>query len=131
MQIVKKVPGSSRASPELVCGICLVAIKENAVKLDCKGEHMFHRKCIMTWLHRENQCPHCRQPPTRMISICDSVEEDLLNGVLFEWEDIYRDMGVHFNSFMRYTGDTKKQWIKRIEDSFREVLGYVEAFYRV
>ena len=65
-----------------------------------------------------------------MISVTDSIEEDLLNGVLFEWEDIYRDMAQQFNSFMNYTGDTKSAWIQRIENSFRSVLAYVEAYYR-
>ena len=47
-----------------------------------------------------------------------------------DWEEVYKDMANHFNCFMKYTGDTKDQWIKRIDSSFRSVLEYVEKFYR-
>ena len=43
------------------CSICLEKynLKEKIVQLECN--HAFHKKCIETWLNKNNSCPQCRE----------------------------------------------------------------------
>lgn len=41
------------------CGICLCTITKNYVYLECN--HVFHYKCIDSWLNKNLSCPYCRQ----------------------------------------------------------------------
>ncbi|XP_026485336.2 E3 ubiquitin-protein ligase RNF181 [Vanessa tameamea] len=42
------------------CPICLkkFCINEKAKEMPC--QHLFHEKCIITWLYKTNSCPFCR-----------------------------------------------------------------------
>ena len=44
----------------LLCAICheMISIGKNAKQLPCS--HLFHRRCIITWFHRQLSCPLCR-----------------------------------------------------------------------
>ena len=50
-------PGSSQEK----CSICLDAMdgETRVVQLPCTGKHMYHTKCIETWLSRKQHCPLC------------------------------------------------------------------------
>ena len=43
------------------CSICLEKynVKEKILQLECN--HAFHKKCIQTWLNKNNSCPQCRE----------------------------------------------------------------------
>ena len=101
-----------------MCLICLVAIDQasnQGVMLDCPGQHNFHKSCVITWLQRANQCPICRQPPSKLINISDKSEQDLLELVFVDSQDLYKEMAYHFNSFMVHTRDSKQKWLTRID----------------
>ncbi|KAM7280354.1 hypothetical protein ACFE04_007488 [Oxalis oulophora] len=42
------------------CSICLESflLGSEAISLPCS--HLFHKNCIMKWVHRKNSCPLCR-----------------------------------------------------------------------
>jgi hypothetical protein len=40
------------------CGVCMEALSEDVVKLNC--EHYYHTTCIHTWLTEHRTCPYCR-----------------------------------------------------------------------
>ena len=43
------------------CAICLDKFKgTDIVKLFYCNNHIFHKKCLLTWLKRSNQCPLCK-----------------------------------------------------------------------
>ncbi|KAE8075726.1 hypothetical protein FH972_014419 [Carpinus fangiana] len=46
----------------LDCAICLVELPVGfeVAKLPCS--HVYHRRCIVQWFDRSNQCPLCRSP---------------------------------------------------------------------
>ncbi|XP_059450810.1 E3 ubiquitin-protein ligase RHA1B-like [Corylus avellana] len=46
----------------LDCAICLqeLPVAFEAAKLPCS--HVYHRRCIVKWFDRSNQCPLCRSP---------------------------------------------------------------------
>jgi hypothetical protein len=48
-----------------ICGICLESYKGGdtvclSYNDDC--EHVFHKKCIVSWLIHHEDCPNCRAP---------------------------------------------------------------------
>lgn len=44
------------------CAICLESFNqfEQIRELQCVGKHVFHQKCIASWLDRNPTCPMCR-----------------------------------------------------------------------
>ena len=42
-----------------LCSICLTKFDDNIVITPCK--HIFHRKCLWSWIYNMNNCPFCRQ----------------------------------------------------------------------
>ena len=46
--------------PSTCCSICFKQFSNEGVTLPCA--HLFHKKCIMPWLHHHNSCPCCRAP---------------------------------------------------------------------
>ncbi|GMT32449.1 hypothetical protein PFISCL1PPCAC_23746, partial [Pristionchus fissidentatus] len=54
------------------CPICMALFGEEKdarlIEMPCK--HIFHEKCILTWLKQMNSCPSCRQ------KMADPVEEE-------------------------------------------------------
>jgi hypothetical protein len=51
--------------PDEECIICYdkYTPDENVTKLDCNERHMFHSKCIESWISQgHNSCPVCRAP---------------------------------------------------------------------
>ncbi|CAI2378074.1 unnamed protein product [Moneuplotes crassus] len=46
------------------CPVCLEEFKEEdeIITLPCNGRHIFHTKCILEWLPRNNACPLCKEP---------------------------------------------------------------------
>ena len=43
------------------CSICLETFKEDENIIQLKCNHIFHNKCLETWLsHYNNKCPTCR-----------------------------------------------------------------------
>ena len=54
------------------CSICLEALGENGVPLQCG--HLYHGKCIVPWLQTKGNCPLCRNKPRRET---DPVPEEL------------------------------------------------------
>ncbi len=48
------------ASAEEDCTICIEKLGADTKVLDCN--HVFHQKCINTWLSVSNTCPVCRKP---------------------------------------------------------------------
>ena len=55
----KNIEKKTNSSQE--CVICMEAIDNNAVYLDCC--HVFHKKCIRTWWNYSiyKSCPICRE----------------------------------------------------------------------
>jgi len=52
------------------CIICFDEFKEGddvIVRLPWEGKHMFHKKCIVTWIQNNNICPICRTEITEEI----------------------------------------------------------------
>ena len=124
--------GKTESPRQLMCLICLVAIDHSSnqgVMLDCPGHHNFHKSCVTTWLQRANQCPICRQPPSKLISISDKSEQDLLEMVFIDSQELYKEMAYHFNSFMVHTRDSKQKWLTRIDKTLRIVRDYMRVFY--
>ena len=133
MEVEKSKTVLKKESPrQLLCLICLVAIDSQdrlGVMLDCPGQHSFHSSCVTKWLQRANQCPICRQPPSKLINIHDKSEQDLLEIVFIESEGLYKEMAYRFNSFMVHTRDSKQKWLTRIDKTFRIVRDYMKVFY--
>ena len=54
---------SSSTTPLLnstnICPICQENLIIDNVSTSCG--HIFHRNCLMEWLHKKNECPVCRQ----------------------------------------------------------------------
>lgn len=51
--------------PEDSCIICYEEYTEEAevTKLSCNEKHLFHTKCIESWISQgHNSCPNCRAP---------------------------------------------------------------------
>lgn len=46
------------------CPICREDIRELIYVTICA--HQFHPKCISNWLNRNNTCPICREPQTKL-----------------------------------------------------------------
>ena len=48
------------------CIICFVQYEEGdeLITLPCDNRHIFHEKCIETWLKSNNTCPLCKTPIT-------------------------------------------------------------------
>jgi len=44
------------------CVICMSGIKNDPIQLEC--DHLFHRKCIRDWFHRQMNCPTCKRDYT-------------------------------------------------------------------
>jgi hypothetical protein len=42
-----------------ICSICYDNASSNTIKLNCG--HIFHNKCIITWLKQSQTCPYCRE----------------------------------------------------------------------
>ncbi|XP_068243464.1 E3 ubiquitin-protein ligase TTC3-like [Palaemon carinicauda] len=50
---------SGEIPPEEQCSICLDALNSSpTLQLQC--QHVFHEKCICSWLKRQSNCPNCR-----------------------------------------------------------------------
>lgn len=64
--MLKQWNGSSRLFDD--CPICLQP-KLNAVVESCG--HMYHKKCIRKWHALNPNCPICKQPMSKMISVRD------------------------------------------------------------
>lgn len=47
---------------DVTCPICLDDIKNNEYVRELKCNHIFHKKCIDTWLYKseQNVCPYCK-----------------------------------------------------------------------
>ena len=47
---------------ENICPICLLEFKEEdmLIRFSCK-EHIFHKKCLCTWLEKSDICPLCKK----------------------------------------------------------------------
>lgn len=47
----------------VMCAICLSDFEaaEEVCQLRCHELHIFHKKCIVQWLKKKNECPVCRQ----------------------------------------------------------------------
>ena len=47
---------------EKICPICLIDFKEEdiLIRFSCK-EHIFHKKCLCTWLEKSDICPLCKK----------------------------------------------------------------------
>ena len=47
---------------ENTCSICLTEFKEEdiLIRFSCK-EHIFHKKCLCTWLEKSDICPLCKK----------------------------------------------------------------------
>jgi E3 ubiquitin-protein ligase AIP2 len=33
---------------------------DRLIKMPCSVQHVFHAKCVQTWLKRDDSCPMCR-----------------------------------------------------------------------
>ena len=48
------------------CAICLEQFCENdgnkISQLDCSKKHVFHLKCMIEWVEKNDICPMCREP---------------------------------------------------------------------
>eukprot|EP00826_Nyctotherus_ovalis_P003827 TRINITY_DN1078_c0_g1_i3.p1 TRINITY_DN1078_c0_g1~~TRINITY_DN1078_c0_g1_i3.p1 ORF type:complete len:300 (-),score=58.78 TRINITY_DN1078_c0_g1_i3:218-1030(-) len=48
---------------EILCSVCLESLEGRLVVcLDCNPSHVFHKKCIKTWIFKDNVCPLCKLP---------------------------------------------------------------------
>ena len=47
---------------DVACCICLCEYEPNEVVRTLPCLHMFHKKCIDTWLQKNAICPECRRP---------------------------------------------------------------------
>ena len=54
MSNVKKVRNN-----EIECSICLENGSNKFLQLNC--DHLFHEKCIKSWIEQHNSCPICRE----------------------------------------------------------------------
>lgn len=66
------------------CSICLDSddnINETKCKLLC--EHIFHSKCIKTWLKKNFTCPYCRKIPSKKIYIEPFLTKFIDNSINF------------------------------------------------
>ena len=70
----KKKPTNVNRVSRGKCTICLDNIYDDDIKF-LRCIHMFHNKCIDTWLVRSNKCPNCNQPAFDASS-CSSDTED-------------------------------------------------------
>ena len=57
------------ADPEagpVECAVCLSEFEPNeeVIKLPCNAKHIFHERCVKTWLEQNNSCPLCKAPIT-------------------------------------------------------------------
>ena len=54
---------------ETECAICLEEFKGiDMIKAFTKCEHIFHKKCLKSWLQRSNVCPLCKHDLTEDIN---------------------------------------------------------------
>ncbi|KAM3220819.1 hypothetical protein P3L10_020087 [Capsicum annuum] len=44
-----------------ICPVCLKIFEEESVVVITPCSHMFHRRCVFTWLSKSNTCPICRE----------------------------------------------------------------------
>lgn len=66
------------------CSICLDSddnINETKCKLLC--DHIFHSKCIKTWLKQNFTCPYCRKIPCKKIYIEPFLTKFIDNSINF------------------------------------------------
>jgi hypothetical protein len=84
------VPGDQLASAEEDCTICIEKLGTDTKVLDCN--HVFHQKCINTWLSVSNTCPVCRNPGEVFTKTTNIDDEE---------EDFVVEIGVNNNYMIR------------------------------
>lgn len=61
------------------CLICFSSLKENARKLNCDCNYMYHNECIELWLKNNNKCPICKK--NNMINV-NTQNQNIFNSPL-------------------------------------------------
>ncbi|KAK7329855.1 hypothetical protein VNO77_24036 [Canavalia gladiata] len=76
-----RVSNGSAPGPDLHCVVCLDAFRNGqwCRKLAACG-HVFHRRCVDTWLLKMAACPTCRTPVRLSAGSPDSVIDDHTEG---------------------------------------------------
>ncbi|XP_039750822.1 E3 ubiquitin-protein ligase RNF181 [Pararge aegeria] len=59
-EAVKNLPMITIQTKDKSCTICLLKFRYNEKAKELPCHHVFHKKCILTWLNQTNSCPFCR-----------------------------------------------------------------------
>ncbi|KAL3070322.1 hypothetical protein niasHS_016149 [Heterodera schachtii] len=63
LETITSIPYEANANEEdNSCAICLDTIENGTMvkPLPCNGKHIFHNKCIKSWIKQHITCPMCR-----------------------------------------------------------------------
>ncbi|KAH7931913.1 hypothetical protein HPB52_025119 [Rhipicephalus sanguineus] len=63
---------------ELICAICHSVLRD---PVECPCHHVFCRRCIWEWVHKDNSCPICRKRGISAVTPVPPFVRNMLNSL--------------------------------------------------
>ncbi|XP_037523458.1 RING finger protein 151 [Rhipicephalus sanguineus] len=85
---------------ELICAICHSVLRD---PVECPCHHVFCRRCIWEWVHKDNSCPICRKRGISAVTPVPPFVRNMLNSLKVKCRNAGCNARVPAESFVHHT----------------------------